>query len=294
MIRRQGAGVRETFTVRKVSLRRRRRAHLPGALAEHRPDRGRSPAATSVARSSTTCVSCAARPRRSRRSARRPPRPDRGGGSVASSRGATRAPRRPAGTARRTVRRTRRRRPVRPTVRFRPRLPRPRRPPPGRRRVAGGRRADGVAAVRSGDDGSRPTTSTSRRRRGGGASRRSARRRATVPRAGGRPRVGAPPAAQLLARAADPDRRRAGADLPDPDVPGKVYVIPSGSMETTLHGCTGCVNDRVLVDKVDLPVPRPAAGRRRRVPRAGQLAQRVHRRGARRTRWCAGCRGSGR
>jgi signal peptidase I len=30
----------------------------------------------------------------------------------------------------------------------------------------------------------------------------------------------------------------------------KVYVIPSGSMETTLHGCNGCVNDRVLVDKV--------------------------------------------
>ncbi|MBP2370101.1 signal peptidase I [Pseudonocardia parietis] len=30
----------------------------------------------------------------------------------------------------------------------------------------------------------------------------------------------------------------------------KVYVIPSGSMETTLHGCTGCTNDRVLVDKV--------------------------------------------
>ncbi|MDN5917932.1 MAG: signal peptidase I [Pseudonocardia sp.] len=31
---------------------------------------------------------------------------------------------------------------------------------------------------------------------------------------------------------------------------GKVFVIPSGSMETTLHGCTGCTNDRVLVDKV--------------------------------------------
>lgn len=30
----------------------------------------------------------------------------------------------------------------------------------------------------------------------------------------------------------------------------KVYVIPSGSMETTLHGCTNCNNDRVLVDKV--------------------------------------------
>ncbi|MFC5995273.1 signal peptidase I [Pseudonocardia hispaniensis] len=30
----------------------------------------------------------------------------------------------------------------------------------------------------------------------------------------------------------------------------KVYVIPSGSMETTLHGCAGCNNDRVIVDKV--------------------------------------------
>jgi len=30
----------------------------------------------------------------------------------------------------------------------------------------------------------------------------------------------------------------------------RVYVIPSASMENTLHGCTGCENDRVLVDKV--------------------------------------------
>ena len=43
VIRRQGAGVRETFTVRKIVVRRRRRAHLPGALAEHRPDRGGHP-----------------------------------------------------------------------------------------------------------------------------------------------------------------------------------------------------------------------------------------------------------
>ena len=43
VIRRHGAGARETFTVRKVSLRRRRRAHLPGALPEHRQDRGRHP-----------------------------------------------------------------------------------------------------------------------------------------------------------------------------------------------------------------------------------------------------------
>ncbi len=30
----------------------------------------------------------------------------------------------------------------------------------------------------------------------------------------------------------------------------RVYVIPSQSMEQTLHGCPGCTNDRVLVDKV--------------------------------------------
>lgn len=30
----------------------------------------------------------------------------------------------------------------------------------------------------------------------------------------------------------------------------RVYVIPSASMEPTLHGCTGCTNDRVLVDKL--------------------------------------------
>ncbi|MGQ0575398.1 MAG: signal peptidase I [Pseudonocardia sp.] len=40
----------------------------------------------------------------------------------------------------------------------------------------------------------------------------------------------------------------------------KVYVIPSGSMETTLHGCTGCTNDRVLVDKVSYRFGEPDAG----------------------------------
>jgi signal peptidase I len=40
----------------------------------------------------------------------------------------------------------------------------------------------------------------------------------------------------------------------------KVYVIPSGSMETTLHGCTGCVNDRVLVDKVTYRFGTPQPG----------------------------------
>jgi len=40
----------------------------------------------------------------------------------------------------------------------------------------------------------------------------------------------------------------------------KVYVIPSGSMETTLHGCTGCNNDRVLVDKLTYRFTDPAPG----------------------------------
>ncbi len=40
----------------------------------------------------------------------------------------------------------------------------------------------------------------------------------------------------------------------------KVYVIPSGSMETTLHGCVGCNNDRVLVDKVSYRFADPAPG----------------------------------
>ncbi|MDQ3578503.1 MAG: signal peptidase I [Actinomycetota bacterium] len=30
---------------------------------------------------------------------------------------------------------------------------------------------------------------------------------------------------------------------------GRVYSIPSGSMEQTLHGCAGCEGDRVFVDK---------------------------------------------
>jgi signal peptidase I len=40
----------------------------------------------------------------------------------------------------------------------------------------------------------------------------------------------------------------------------KVYVIPSGSMETTLHGCAGCTNDRVLVDKVSYRFGDPQPG----------------------------------
>jgi signal peptidase I len=40
----------------------------------------------------------------------------------------------------------------------------------------------------------------------------------------------------------------------------RVYVIPSQSMELTLHGCTGCTNDRVLVDKLSYRFKDPSPG----------------------------------
>nr|WP_281376448.1 signal peptidase I [Actinomycetospora corticicola] len=40
----------------------------------------------------------------------------------------------------------------------------------------------------------------------------------------------------------------------------RIYVIPSASMEQTLHGCTGCANDRVAVDKVSYRFTDPAPG----------------------------------
>jgi signal peptidase I len=40
----------------------------------------------------------------------------------------------------------------------------------------------------------------------------------------------------------------------------RVYEIPSGSMERTLHGCTGCTNDRVLVDKLSYRFGDPSPG----------------------------------
>ncbi|GGM39821.1 signal peptidase I [Longimycelium tulufanense] len=40
----------------------------------------------------------------------------------------------------------------------------------------------------------------------------------------------------------------------------RVYVIPSGSMEQTLHGCAGCVNDRVMVDKITYHFRDPEPG----------------------------------
>jgi signal peptidase I len=40
----------------------------------------------------------------------------------------------------------------------------------------------------------------------------------------------------------------------------RVYTIPSGSMERTLHGCAGCDNDRILVDKIVYHFASPAQG----------------------------------
>ncbi|MFD8495737.1 signal peptidase I [Amycolatopsis sp. NPDC059657] len=40
----------------------------------------------------------------------------------------------------------------------------------------------------------------------------------------------------------------------------KVFMIPSGSMESTLHGCTGCFGDRVLVDRVVYDFTDPSPG----------------------------------
>ncbi len=38
------------------------------------------------------------------------------------------------------------------------------------------------------------------------------------------------------------------------------YLIPSESMEPTLHGCPGCVGDRILVDKVTYRFSEPSPG----------------------------------
>jgi signal peptidase I len=40
----------------------------------------------------------------------------------------------------------------------------------------------------------------------------------------------------------------------------QAFFIPSGSMEQTLHGCTGCTGDRVLVNKVPYWFGKPAPG----------------------------------
>ncbi|MGW4484276.1 signal peptidase I [Amycolatopsis sp. NPDC004368] len=40
----------------------------------------------------------------------------------------------------------------------------------------------------------------------------------------------------------------------------KVFMIPSGSMEATLHGCPGCTGDRILVDRVVYDFKDPSPG----------------------------------
>jgi signal peptidase I len=40
----------------------------------------------------------------------------------------------------------------------------------------------------------------------------------------------------------------------------RVYVIPSASMEQTLHGCPGCTGDRIIVDKMTYDFSDPSPG----------------------------------
>ncbi len=40
----------------------------------------------------------------------------------------------------------------------------------------------------------------------------------------------------------------------------RVYLIPSESMETTLHGCAGCTGDRIVVDKITYRFGDPEPG----------------------------------
>ena len=41
---------------------------------------------------------------------------------------------------------------------------------------------------------------------------------------------------------------------------GRLYLIPSSSMEPTLHGCTGCVGDRIVVEKITYRFSDPKPG----------------------------------
>lgn len=41
---------------------------------------------------------------------------------------------------------------------------------------------------------------------------------------------------------------------------GRIYLIPSESMEPTLHGCAGCTGDRILVDKITYRFGDPRPG----------------------------------
>lgn len=41
---------------------------------------------------------------------------------------------------------------------------------------------------------------------------------------------------------------------------GRLYVVPSGSMEPALHGCEGCTNDRIAVEKLSFYTRDPRPG----------------------------------
>ncbi|MDY3127790.1 MAG: signal peptidase I [Corynebacterium sp.] len=41
---------------------------------------------------------------------------------------------------------------------------------------------------------------------------------------------------------------------------GRMYVVPSASMEPTLHGCAGCSNDRIVVEKLSYLFSSPQRG----------------------------------
>lgn len=40
----------------------------------------------------------------------------------------------------------------------------------------------------------------------------------------------------------------------------RVYLIPSESMEPTLHGCAGCTGDRIVVEKIGYRFGEPQPG----------------------------------
>ncbi|WP_324273767.1 S26 family signal peptidase [Blastococcus brunescens] len=60
----------------------------------------------------------------------------------------------------------------------------------------------------------------------------------------------------------------------------QAFFIPSGSMETTLHGCTGCTGDRVLVTKprTGSPTLSPGTSSSSRAPTPGHRKCRAPRR----------------
>ncbi|MEJ5927768.1 signal peptidase I [Corynebacterium sp. H128] len=41
---------------------------------------------------------------------------------------------------------------------------------------------------------------------------------------------------------------------------GRMYVVPSGSMEPTLHGCPGCQGDRIVAEKISYYFSEPQPG----------------------------------